>query len=253
MGDLRWDQKELTKGDPGFIYRTTEQTYIIIPAKFIEPLFVGIIGSFWTSFLSLYLWILLFVLIALLAVWGVPRIAAFVFLLLALLFGAATVITRFDRVYWALWLLPVILLGGAFYLWLSRPRPLIARISLGILALLTLLVGVAGNRFVSGGFGPLRVGPIPQGTPVNLIMNINPEAPTEVVLDAGTALLRGALMVKAQNLKGESALHIFEKEAGLPLLKASKCPDFVLDRGRWFGEALSDDEKLNLIAFLRTL
>jgi len=25
MGDLRWDHEELTKGDPGFIYRTPEE------------------------------------------------------------------------------------------------------------------------------------------------------------------------------------------------------------------------------------
>jgi len=38
--------------------------------------------------------------------------AALVFLLLGLIIAAAIVITRFDRVYWLLWLLPVILLGG---------------------------------------------------------------------------------------------------------------------------------------------
>ncbi|HXM28309.1 MAG TPA: cytochrome c [Chthoniobacterales bacterium] len=253
MGDLRWDHEELTKGDPGFIYRTPEETYVSIPGKFIEPLIAGIIGSFWTSFLSLYLWILLFALLALLAWWSAPRMAALVFLLLGLIIAAAIVITRFDRVYWLLWLLPVILLGGALWFWLSGPKPLIARISLGIFALLSLFAGFAANRFITGGFGPLQVGPIPQGTPVNLIANMNPEAPFDVLLNAETALLRGALMVKAHHLKGEPALRTFEREAGLPLLKASKCPDFVLDRGHWFGEALSDDEKQQLIVFLKTL
>jgi hypothetical protein len=195
----------------------------------------------------------LFLLLLLLAAWGEPRIAALVLLLLALSLGAGIVITRFDRVYWVLWLLPGALVGGALWIWLSRPQPLVARISLAVLALLSLAMGFAANLFVGGAIGPLKVGPIPQGTPVNLIMNINPEAPPEALLDAGTALLRGALMVKARSLKGELALHTFEKEAGLPLLKASKCPDFVLDRGHWFGESLSDDDKQKLIAFLRTL
>lgn len=253
MGDLRWDHRDLTRGDPGFIYRTTEETYIIIPANFIDQLISGIIGPFWTSFLSFYLWILLFVLLALLAWWGASRIAGLVFLLLGLIFGIAIVVTRFDRVYWLLWLLPLILVGVALWFWLGRPKTIHARIGLGLLAVLSLFAGFTANRFVNGGFGPLQVGPIPQGTPVNLIMNQNPEAPFDALLDAETSLLRGALLVKAQNLKGEPALRAFEHEAGLPLLKISKCPDFVLDRGHWFGEALSDDEKQKLIAFLKTL
>jgi hypothetical protein len=253
MGDLRWDKKELTTGDPGFIYRTTRETNIVIPAKFIEELFVGVIGSFWTSFLSFYLWIALFVILLVLTVWGQPRIAALVFMLLALVLGAGIVITRLDRVFGALWLLPLILVGAALWICFSGTGPFTARISLGVLAALSLLAGGLASQFVGGALGPLQVGPIPEGTPVNLIMNINPQAPPEVLLDAGTAFLRGILMVKAGNLKGEPALHTFEKEAGLPLLKASKCPDFVLDRGHWFGESLSDDEKNQLIAFLRTL
>ena len=41
-------------------------------------------------------------------------------------------------------------------------------------------------------------------------------------------------------------LHIarWKEEAGLALLKASKCPDFVLDRGHWFAEGLTEPEKL---------
>jgi hypothetical protein len=253
MGDLRWDHRELTRGDPGFIYRTTEETYIIIPANFIEQLITGIIGSFWTSFLTFYLWILLFVLLGLLAWWGASRVAGLVFLLLGLLIGAAILITRFDKVYWLLWLLPVILVGLALWFWLGGSKPIRARIGLGVLALLSLFAGLVANRFVTGGLGPLQVGPIPEGTPVNLIMNQNPEAPFDAMLDAETALLRGALLVKTRQLKGDPALRTFELEAGLPLLKISKCPDFVLDRGHWFGEALSDDDKHKLIAFLRTL
>jgi len=37
------------------------------------------------------------------------------------------------------------------------------------------------------------------------------------------------------------------------LLEASKCPDFVLDRGHWFAQGLTEDEKNELKAFLRTL
>jgi hypothetical protein len=95
--------------------------------------------------------------------------------------------------------------------------------------------------------------PIPQGTPVNLIMNVNSEAPMGVLAEGYIALLRGSLLVRKNDLKGERALSVFQKEAGLPLLRASKCPDFVLDRGHWFAEALSDDQKKQLMAFLETL
>ena len=40
------------------------------------------------------------------------------------------------------------------------------------------------RAFVDGKLGPLKVGPIPKGTPVNLIMNINPEAPPGVLIEA---------------------------------------------------------------------
>jgi hypothetical protein len=54
-------------------------------------------------------------------------------------------------------------------------------------------------------------------------------------------------------LSDEQRLAIFEKEAGPALMAVSKDPDFILDRGHYFGESLSDDEKHALIAFLKTL
>ena len=112
---------------------------------------------------------------------------------------------------------------------------------------------ISAEMFVNGRLGNLAVGPIPAGTPVNLIMNLNPQAPTAVFVDATSGLTRGILRVRKDNLKGDKALKAFEEEAGLPLLKASKCPDFVLDRGHWFAEGLSDEDKISLKAFLKTL
>ena len=65
--------------------------------------------------------------------------------------------------------------------------------------------------------------------------------------------------IKKQGLRGEDAWNVFAQRAGQPLLDASKCPDFVLDRGHLFGETLDPDPKKNdedkeaLIAFLKTL
>ena len=56
-----------------------------------------------------------------------------------------------------------------------------------------------------------------------------------------------------EGLVGEAAYAELAKTAGPALLAASKSPDFVLDRGHWFGEFLSDDDKEALIAFLKTI
>jgi hypothetical protein len=37
-----------------------------------------------------------------------------------------------------------------------------------------------------------------------------------------------------------------------PLVKLSKCPDYVVNRGHYFGTKLSDDDKWALIEFLKT-
>jgi hypothetical protein len=98
----------------------------------------------------------------------------------------------------------------------------------------------------------VKAGPIPRGTPINLLMNINPEAPKSNLLRAVAGAFRGVLL--SRNEKDEAkALQIFQAEAGQALLEASKCPDFVLDRGHWFAEGLTAEEKANLKAFLKTL
>jgi len=36
------------------------------------------------------------------------------------------------------------------------------------------------------------------------------------------------------------------------LLSVSKCPDFIINKGHYFGTNLSDEEKDDLIEFLKT-
>jgi hypothetical protein len=96
-------------------------------------------------------------------------------------------------------------------------------------------------------------------------MNMNPEAPPTVLLRAASALTRAILLLHREGLaepqpdskrqpeNDARALKLFEAEAGQALLDASKCPDFVLDRGHWFAEFLTDDQKADLKAFLLTL
>jgi hypothetical protein len=251
-GDLRWSHQELAGSDPGFIYRTTERSSIVIPAKFIHELLVGVLGSFWTGFLTLYLWIGLALLAVILAVIAQPRHAGFLFLLIAIASAIVLLILRLDRVYPLLWLLPVIAVAAALFFWQVRQRPLWSRLVFVVVALGALLIGMTAHNFVGGGSGNLSVGPIPQGTPLNLLMNINPEAPTANLLRAVAGLTRGILLSGRISDPAKS-LRVFQEEAGQALLEASKCPDFVLDRGHWFAEGLSDEEKQQLKAFLRTL
>jgi cytochrome c5 len=101
----------------------------------------------------------------------------------------------------------------------------------------------------------IRIGPIPQGTPVNLLAN------TDLELSAGNAIQLVRLVlntnatlrdIKSNGLTGDAATERLSKLVP-DLLAASKCPDFVADRGHPFGTRLPDDDKRALIAFLKRL
>jgi mono/diheme cytochrome c family protein len=252
LGDWRGSSLGFAEGDPGFIYRTTAPSWIKFPALFIKPLLVGILGNFGTHLLTTYLWVALALVAALLTLYARPRHAGFLFLLLAVVSGLIVTGGRFGRVSWLFWLIPVISLGVALWFWLVRQSSLWARGVFGAVAVGFIVIALVLNAFVDGKLGPIKVGPIPQGTPINLLMNINPEAPMANLLSAVSGVAR-ALLINRHQQDALEALHVFEAEAGQPLLEASKCPDFVLDRGHWFAEELTEAEKANLKAFLRTL
>jgi hypothetical protein len=113
----------------------------------------------------------------------------------------------------------------------------------------------------------VEIGPIPAGTPVNLLANlemVSESADLGARLDHEKKVL--ALLLKAKHdLKSLPAGASTETQqqtfANLvePLLELSKCPDFVSNRGHYFGTSyfkeeppLTDDDKRALIAFLRT-
>jgi hypothetical protein len=125
--------------------------------------------------------------------------------------------------------------------------------------------------------GDITIGPIPQGVPVGLLANMQllPEGRdqaehyarlSKVVLE-----LSADLLTLPQNASDEDMRRKFSNAAD-DLLKVSKCPDFVVNRGHYFGTAqfndqegltddekqfgqepvLSDDDKRALIEFLKT-
>ncbi|HEV2200497.1 MAG TPA: hypothetical protein VGR73_11810 [Bryobacteraceae bacterium] len=117
--------------------------------------------------------------------------------------------------------------------------------------------------------GNIEIGPIPKGTPVNLLANLDllgeatdlvgKAAHDKDVLDLLLAVKRdlGALPKNASDAQAEDVFKNLEPK----LLGLSKCPDFIVNRGHYFGTsyfadeqdlALTDQQKFALIEFLKT-
>lgn len=272
-GDLRHvDGGVLAAGDTGWIYRNTEMTHLWFSRNFIPSLVDSFIGPVMANIIWIAI-VLLGVGLLILVIWRNPRHAGMTLFVKAVLYASIIAVTRLDKLWPWLWFIPLGLGVFAIWVWVGRKRDVIAGVVLFISGVLTILVGAALGGIIHGKLLDVNLGPFPKGMPVNLVMNMSPAAPLGVQVDAATALVRGMLLAKRelpsaddfkeaekdpkekQDLltKQAKALAAFENEAGAALLKASKCPDFVMDRGHWFGEALTDEEKKQLKAFLRTL
>ncbi|MFD1559885.1 hypothetical protein ACFSHT_30300 [Paraburkholderia silviterrae] len=241
--------------DIGFIYRTTKDSYIDFAPRYIKPLVSGILGERLTSILFIYVWLVLALIAFVLIFVGQPRLAGGLLALLAALVATVLRVSGVDTIYLGLWLIPLVpfVLAVAFFRFPNKQGW--ARAFFAVSVVVFAVMGGLGKALLDGRLIGIDIGPIPRGTPVNLLMNIDPDAPTVDLLHAAAGLTRGVLLVRRDDPKDGSfkALGEFQREAGPALLKASKCPDFVLDRGHWFGETLSDDEKRQLKAFLETL
>jgi hypothetical protein len=108
--------------------------------------------------------------------------------------------------------------------------------------------------------GDIQIGPIPTGTPINLVSNIDLEHEGDVV-----KLLfhvKQTLDGLGQNPTDEQAAKAFRPMVP-ELLNVSKCKDFVINKGHYFGTdylpasegepGLSNADKKALIEFLKTL
>jgi hypothetical protein len=131
-----------------------------------------------------------------------------------------------------------------------------------------------GSALMPGVFhsdGPQRgvvVGPFPSGMPVELLANL------QMALDGGSTMdslrldrnllsamagLNSALS-EARGKSDEQARKIvFASDVVDPLMKVSKCPDYVVNRGHYFGAdgvegetPLSNSERAALIAYMKT-
>ena len=98
--------------------------------------------------------------------------------------------------------------------------------------------------------GNLEIGPIPKGTPISLLSNIDLGGSK---LDLAKVLIKVKIRLKQARGKSEEEQKKILRDLVPDLLSVSKCPDFVVDRGHEFGSQLSDRDKRALIGYLKTL
>jgi len=104
--------------------------------------------------------------------------------------------------------------------------------------------------------GSVNIGPIPKGTPINLLANTNLEL-GGFSKDARLAqlLLRtiDALKdIKREELTGDAATRRLMRLVP-DLYELNSCPDFIEDKGHYFGTDLPDADKRALIEYLKTM
>jgi hypothetical protein len=137
--------------------------------------------------------------------------------------------------------------------WLSIPTGYLPDSIRRARPVLNLLVPVFSAKGV-------QIGPIPAGTPVDLLANFDPLPPpgplgARLAHDKRVVLalvhLIGDLRALPKDATDEAARKVFAN-IGEDLFALSKCPDYVVNRGHYFGADLNDADKNALVAFLTT-
>jgi hypothetical protein len=105
--------------------------------------------------------------------------------------------------------------------------------------------------------GFIHVGPIPKGTPINLIANTNLE-PRGLTQQADLVRLLGRTLKALHAIHDQKAADSDSDPAQRLLAlvpdfyKLNSCPDFIEDEGHYFGTDLPDRDKRALIEFVKT-
>ena len=121
-----------------------------------------------------------------------------------------------------------------------------------------LLFAALAKRFgLPDDSGVIRIGPIPKGTPVNLLANIDLDLTLNPLMLANfigaAAKVYAALREIDERKLDDAAAAAQLTQVGPALLELSKCPDFVEDHGHLFGTGLPDADKHALIAYVKRL
>lgn len=261
------------QADRGLIWRTTEDSYLTVSGKYVPQTLapfltrLGInvpwmhsVQPLWLPSTELFVGGFL-LLVAHAPVWR--RRLGRIVLALALALGVGWLVaTRYPDQTWSRWLLSV---QPAWFAWTLLALVGIAFLApfswkwnrwIGCLAVaLSLLVG-GFVYFNAGRLGAIRLGPIPKGTPVNLIANVNSEVGQQELLKAFSEVAAGLSEIQTRHLDQNSPeiQQVMREKIAPALLRVSKCPDFVMDKGHyyeWF-KTMTDDDKTALIELLKT-
>src|SRR5262249_14634627 len=129
------------------------------------------------------------------------------------------------------WVLPVVLLGLALLILRQADDGWLR--GLGYIVTLLALLSAFAGYFFAGKQGDLVIGPIPEGTPVNLLANVDPDHGDSAQLRK--AILEAVAITKLhRHDRDHDALRRDMAEKVAPrLLVVSKCPDLVMDRGHY--------------------
>jgi hypothetical protein len=101
----------------------------------------------------------------------------------------------------------------------------------------------------------LQLGPIPEGTPINLIANTNLDPGLSLGvkrIELLTAIIDTLGRAKKENMNDDQVKELMRTELVPKFLALNKCPDFIEDKGHPFGWTLSDGDKRDLIELLKT-
>ena len=103
--------------------------------------------------------------------------------------------------------------------------------------------------------GFIHIGPIPKGTPINLLANTNLElrglGKTASLVRLLARSLKAIKEVDKEGLTGDAATQRLLKLVP-DFYALNSCPDFIEDEGHYFGTVLPDLDKRALIEFMKT-
>jgi hypothetical protein len=223
---------ERLKQDHGLIWRTTEVTYISLPGQYVPSFLVKI--PFIQKVEKWY------------ARWAPEHPLA-------------------QRIFSIPWLPGAILFVIAFicFVFAGRKRSTDPAVVLHrkwwarFLGYTAIVIGLVISSFLyllSGRLGDVRLGPIPKGTPVSLLANTNPDADPADLRKTIFGTLEALADIESRHLEPKEARDVMRDKIVPPLIKVSKCPDFVMDEGhyfKWF-DSMNDEDKNALIELLKT-
>jgi hypothetical protein len=91
---------------------------------------------------------------------------------------------------------------------------------------------------------------VPKGTPINLITNVHPKDVKPVLMAYVKGVLDGRPQAEFTQLqtinRAKGQAEMLKK-----LLEVSTCPDFIEDKGHYYGHDLSDEDKRALIEYVK--